>query len=92
MGTELYGIKTAMVQPLLSLVGAMTLLFTPASAYVPFGQGAVDSGLALAGLNSQALINSLGNFRSGCNPAQLKVRQEWYVTSSTAPPKLASKY
>ncbi len=45
-----------------------------------FAQFAVDSGLALTGLNSIALLNSLGNFKGTCNPANLKVRQEWYVS------------
>jgi len=42
-----------------------------------FGQFAVDSGLALAGLNSIAVLNSLGNTKGSCNVGNLKVRQEW---------------
>lgn len=51
----------------------------PASAInIPdFGQLAIDSGLALTGLNSIALLNSLQNMKGSCNALNLKVRQEW---------------
>ncbi|KAK3936851.1 tyrosinase-like protein [Diplogelasinospora grovesii] len=44
-------------------------------------QFAIGSGLALTGLNSIALLNSLGNFKGSCNPSNLKVRQEWRTLS-----------
>ncbi|KAK1753572.1 hypothetical protein QBC47DRAFT_386759 [Echria macrotheca] len=46
-----------------------------------FGQFAVDSGLALAGLNSIAVLNSLGNTQGACNVGNLKFRQEWRTLS-----------
>ncbi|KAH8892226.1 tyrosinase-like protein [Thozetella sp. PMI_491] len=63
----------------LHATSALALLLAPAvdASITSFAQGAIDSGLALAGLNSQALLQSLGNFQSGCTPATLKIRQEW---------------
>ncbi|KAK3346516.1 tyrosinase-like protein [Lasiosphaeria hispida] len=46
-----------------------------------FGQFAVDSGLALTGLNAIALGNSLGNLKGSCNLGTLKFRQEWRTLS-----------
>lgn len=43
-------------------------------------QSAIDSGLALTGLNGIAVVKSLGNIKGTCNALNLKVRQEWYVT------------
>ena len=46
-----------------------------------WGQFAVDSGLALTGLNSIALLNAMANTKGSCNIGNLKFRQEWYVIS-----------
>ena len=43
-----------------------------------FEQFAIDSGLALAGLNGIALVNSAFHYKGGCNPLNVKVRREWY--------------
>jgi len=51
-----------------------------AAADIPFwAQPAIDSGLALSGLNTLAVLKSLGNFKGQCNPLKLNIRQEWYV-------------
>lgn len=47
-----------------------------------FGQLAVDSGLALSGLNTVAVINALSNTKGTCNLSNIKYRQEWYVFPS----------
>jgi tyrosinase len=44
-----------------------------------FGQFAVDSGLALAGLNGMALVHSANKYGGKCNPGNVKYRREWYV-------------
>ena len=44
-----------------------------------FEDFAIDSGLALSGLNSVALLKSYGTFEGTCNPLKLKIRQEWYA-------------
>ncbi|KAM7206587.1 tyrosinase-like protein [Naviculisporaceae sp. PSN 640] len=46
-----------------------------------FGQWAVDSGVALAGLNSVAVLNALTNAKGTCNIGNVKVRQEWRTLS-----------
>ncbi|KAK4209636.1 tyrosinase-like protein [Rhypophila decipiens] len=59
-------------------------LSVPASAApdLPFwAQPAIDSGLALAGLNGIAVLKTLSNFKGGCNPANLEIRQEWRTLS-----------
>ena len=68
-----------LVKSILCLAAAVL----PATGFgIPdFGQLAVDSGLALTGLNSIALMNSFANFKGSCNAATLKVRQEWSVIS-----------
>ncbi|KAK4449660.1 tyrosinase-like protein [Podospora aff. communis PSN243] len=47
-----------------------------------FGQLAVDSGLALSGLNSIALLNSLTKTQGTCNVGNIKIRQEWRTLST----------
>ncbi len=47
-----------------------------------WAQPAIDSGLALGGLNGIALLKSMSKFQGACNPATLKIRQEWYVFGS----------
>ncbi|KAL2134941.1 hypothetical protein VTI74DRAFT_10348 [Chaetomium olivicolor] len=42
-----------------------------------FEQFAIDSGLALAGLNSIALLNSATKYGGGCNLSNVKIRREW---------------
>jgi len=44
-----------------------------------FSQAAINSGSALASLNSIALTNALGNLKGKCNSKNVKIRQEWYV-------------
>jgi tyrosinase len=56
-----------------------------------FGQFAVDSGLALAGLNSIAVLNSLANTQGACNVGNLKFRQEWYETPFSQHPGSAPR-
>lgn len=62
----------------LSLVALATLLpsHTVASSD-HYSQAVIDSGRALAGLNSVALANSFSHLQGGCTPAKLQVRQEW---------------
>ena len=43
-----------------------------------FEKFAIDSGLALAGLNGIALLNSATKYGGSCNPANVKIRREWY--------------
>jgi len=51
-----------------------------AAADLPkWAQPAVDSGLALGGLNGLALLRSLGETEGSCNIFNIKYRQEWYV-------------
>lgn len=47
-----------------------------------FGQLAVDSGLALSGLNGIALLSSLGHTEGTCNIGNIKIRQEWRTLSA----------
>lgn len=66
-----------------SLCLLAAVLSVPASATVDipsWAQPAIDSGLALAGLNGIAVLKALGNIKGTCNAANLKVRQEWYVS------------
>jgi len=51
-----------------------------------FSQYAIDSGLALTGLSSIALSNSLGETKGGCNAGNVKFRQEWYAYTSPSFP------
>ncbi|KAK3385521.1 hypothetical protein B0H63DRAFT_183755 [Podospora didyma] len=48
-----------------------------------FEDFAIDSGLALSGLNSVALLKSYANFQGTCNPLNLKIRQEWRTLSKS---------
>mgnify|MGYP001293420992 CR=1 FL=1 len=69
---------------LLSLAAASVAAATGASAFsLPsFEQFAIDSGLALAGLNGIALVNSAFQYKNGCSPLNVKVRREWYAEFS----------
>lgn len=60
-------------------LGMAAVAMTPASAFVcpTFGQSAIDSGLALTGLNSVALLNSFTHMKGTCNAGNVKFRQEW---------------
>lgn len=42
-----------------------------------FEQFAVDSGLALAGLNGIALLSSASKYGGSCNIGNVKIRREW---------------
>ena len=44
-----------------------------------FEQFAIDSGLALAGLNGLALLSSANKYSGSCNIGNVKIRREWYV-------------
>jgi tyrosinase len=44
-----------------------------------FEQFAIDSGLALAGLNGIALLNSATKYSGSCNIGNVKIRREWYI-------------
>ncbi|KAL1840789.1 hypothetical protein VTJ49DRAFT_7744 [Mycothermus thermophilus] len=44
-------------------------------------QAAIDSGLALAGLNGIAMVNSIGKFGGSCNLGNVKLRKEWRYLS-----------
>jgi tyrosinase len=57
-----------------SLLGATSAFSIP-----QFEQFAVDSGLALAGLNGIALLNSATKYGGSCNIGNVKIRREWYV-------------
>ncbi|KAK4148900.1 tyrosinase-like protein [Chaetomidium leptoderma] len=46
-----------------------------------FEQFAVDSGLALAGLNGMALLASANKYGGGCNLGNVKFRREWRTLS-----------
>ncbi|KAK3985097.1 Grixazone synthase [Cladorrhinum sp. PSN332] len=50
-----------------------------------FTDAAIDSGLALKGLNALALANAFTKFnlKNGCNPANVKIRQEWRTISKS---------
>ncbi|KAK0610013.1 tyrosinase-like protein [Bombardia bombarda] len=47
-----------------------------------YSQAAIDSGAALAGLNSIALLNSRKSLGGSCTASNLKIRQEWRTLSS----------
>lgn len=68
-------------------LGLAAVAMTPASAFdfPNFAQAAIDSGLALAGLNSIALLNSFTHMKGTCNIANVKFRQEWYVFCRALP-------
>jgi tyrosinase len=59
-----------------------TVLGIHAISIPQFEQFAIDSGLAVAGLNGIALVNSASKFGQPCNPSNVKVRREWYVLVS----------
>ena len=44
-----------------------------------FEQFAVDSGMALAGLNGIALLQSATKYGGSCNMGNVKIRREWYA-------------
>jgi tyrosinase len=44
-----------------------------------FEQFAVDSGMAMAGLNGIALLQSASKYGGSCNMGNVKIRREWYV-------------
>lgn len=44
-----------------------------------FEQLAVDSGLALSGLNGLALLQSATKYGGSCNLGNVKIRREWYA-------------
>ncbi len=67
------------VKSYLALGAAAAVSSVSAFNLPDFGQFAVDSGLALTGLNSIALVNSLANLKGSCTLSNLKFRQEWYV-------------
>jgi tyrosinase len=50
-----------------------------------FEQFAVDSGLALAGLNGIALLNSASKYSGSCNIGNVKIRREWYACPYAVP-------
>ena len=68
-------------------LGLAAASLTPASAFnfPSFAQTAIDTGLALAGLNSIALLNSFTHMKGTCNIANVKFRQEWYVLRPLSP-------
>ncbi|KAM7198233.1 tyrosinase-like protein [Naviculisporaceae sp. PSN 640] len=62
----------------LCLLAAALSVPVSAVADIPsFAQAAIDSGIALAGLNGIAVLKSLANIKGTCNVLNLKVRQEW---------------
>lgn len=69
----------------LSVTAALASLLGATSAFsIPqFEQFAVDSGLALAGLNGLALMNSATKYSGSCNIGNVKIRREWYVLPKT---------
>lgn len=44
-----------------------------------FEQLAIDSGLALSGLNGLALLQSATKYGGSCNIGNVKIRREWYA-------------
>ncbi len=42
-----------------------------------FEQFAIDSGMALAGLNGIALLSSATKYTGSCNIGNVKIRREW---------------
>ncbi|KAK0712744.1 hypothetical protein B0T26DRAFT_780401 [Lasiosphaeria miniovina] len=69
-----------LLKPILCLTAALS---ASATILPSWDQLAVDSGLALAGLNGIALLSALGNFGGGCTPANVKIRQEWRTLAPT---------
>jgi tyrosinase len=67
---------------LAAAIGASSAFNMPA-----FEQFAIDSGLALSGLNGLALLQSANKYGGSCNMGNVKIRREWYVIS---PPVLIS--
>ncbi|GAB1316771.1 Tyrosinase copper-binding domain-containing protein [Madurella fahalii] len=65
-----------LVKPYLCLAAATGAFALPAS--IPdFAEAAIDSGLALKGLNAIAVAKAFGQFGGACNSANVKVRREW---------------
>ncbi|KAL2266686.1 hypothetical protein VTJ83DRAFT_6038 [Remersonia thermophila] len=48
-----------------------------------YAQAAIDSGLALAGLNGIAIANSHNKFGGSCNWSNVKIRKEWRYLSAS---------
>lgn len=61
---------------LAAAMGTSALFNIPA-----FEQFAVDSGMALAGLNGIALLNSATKYSGSCNIGNVKIRREWRTLS-----------
>ncbi|KAK4112451.1 tyrosinase-like protein [Canariomyces notabilis] len=60
-----------------------TVLGIHAISIPQFEQFAIDSGLAVTGLNGIALVNSASKFGQSCNPSNVKVRREWRTLSKS---------
>lgn len=75
-----------MVLPKSIICLAAALSGAHAAADLPkWAQPAVDSGLALGGLNGIALVKALGETEGKCNFFNIKYRQEWYVPTALEP-------
>lgn len=66
----------------LCLAAAATASALAPSGIPNFEQFAIDSGLALNGLSSIALLNAFTNFKGTCNAKNVKIRQEWYALAA----------
>ncbi|KAK3370434.1 tyrosinase-like protein [Podospora didyma] len=67
----------------LCLAAALSGAANAAADLPKWAQPAVDSGLALGGLNGIALVKALGETEGTCNIFNIKYRQEWRTLSAT---------